>query len=155
DERILRDVHGAGYPAAISAGALIIMASYNGWQGVKMHANQSLLTGVLKERWNFPGFVVGDWNAHEEIPGCTKFSCPEFLNAGGDMYMAPDSWKQLYANVLKQVASGRIAQSRVDDAVRRVLRVKVLAGVLNRRPPKERLPAGQLAAIGSAAHREL
>src|SRR5262249_38895194 len=80
DERTLRDVHGAGYPAAIAGGDLIVMASYNAWQGIKMHANRSLLTGVLKGRWNFPGFVVGDWNGHEQIPGCTKFSCPQFLN---------------------------------------------------------------------------
>ena len=106
DERTLRDVHGAGYVGALSAGDLIVMASYNGWHGIKMHANQQLLTDVLKRRWNFPGFVVGDWNAQEEIPGCTKWSCPAFLNAGGDMYMAPDSWKQLYANLIKQVNCG-------------------------------------------------
>jgi beta-glucosidase len=155
DERTLREVHAAGYPAAISAGALIVMASYNGWHGIKMHANKPLLTDVLKGQWNFPGFVVGDWNAHEEIPGCTKFSCPESLNAGLDMYMAPDSWKQLYGNVLKQVGSGQIAQSRVDDAARRILRVKVLAGLFKQRPPKDRFPAGQLAVIGSPAHREI
>jgi beta-glucosidase len=155
DERTLREVHGAGYPAAISAGALIVMGSYNGWHGIKMHANRQLLTDVLKDRWNFPGFVVGDWNAHEEIPGCTKFSCPESLNAGLDMYMAPDSWKQLYTHVLEQVRSGRIAQSRVDDAAGRILRVKVLAGLFRKRAPKDRFPAGHLAVIGSAAHREI
>ena len=155
DERTLREVHAAGYPAAISAGALIVMGSYNSWHGVKMHANKALLTDVLKERWNFPGFIVGDWNAHEEIPGCTKVSCPESLNAGLDMYMAPDSWKQLYTHVLEQVRSGRIAQARVDDAVRRILRVKALAGQFKKRPPKDRFPAGQLAIIGSAAHREI
>jgi beta-glucosidase len=155
DERTLREVHGAGFAAALSAGDLIVMASYNGWHGTKMHANQQLLTDVLKGRWNFPGFVVGDWNAHEEIPGCTKFSCPGFLNAGGDMYMAPDSWKQLYASLLKQVGSGEIARARVDDAVERILRVKVLAGLFRKRPPKDRLAAGQLAAPGSAAHRAI
>lgn len=153
DERTLREVHAAGYPAAISAGDLIVMASYNSWQGTKMHANRSLLTGVLKDRWSFPGFIVGDWNAQEEIPGCTKFSCPQFLNAGGDMYMAPDSWKQLYANVLKQVAAGQIPQSRVDDAVRRILRVKLIAGQLEKRPPKER--GESLDVIGSQAHRDI
>ncbi|MBV8804403.1 MAG: glycoside hydrolase family 3 C-terminal domain-containing protein, partial [Sinobacteraceae bacterium] len=154
DERTLREVHAAGYQAAISAGDLIVMASYNGWHGIKMHADHGLLTDVLKGRWHFQGFVVGDWNAQEEIPGCTKFSCPEYLNAGGDMYMAPDSWKQLYANLLKQVAAGQIPQARIDDAVRRVLRVKVMAGVFKKPPPKERWPDG-LSSIGSAAHREI
>jgi beta-glucosidase len=155
DERTLREVHGAGYVAALSAGDLIVMASYNGWRGIKMHTNQLLLTDVLKGRWHFPGFVVGDWNAHEEIPGCTKLSCPDFLNAGGDLYMAPDSWKPLYANLLKQVSSGQIAPTRVDDAVTRILRVKVLAGLFNKQSPKERLAAGRLPAPGAAAHRAL
>ena len=155
DERTLRDIHGAGYVGALSAGDLIVMASYNGWHGTKMHANQQLLTDVLKRRWDFPGFVVGDWNAHEEIPGCTKWSCPAFLTAGGDMYMAPDSWKQLYANLLKQVSSGQIPQARVDDAVARILRVKMLAGLFNKQSPQDRVNAGQLAAPGSAAHRAI
>jgi beta-glucosidase len=155
DERTLREVHAAGYPAALAAGDLIVMASYNAWHGLKMHASEPLLTDVLKGRWNFPGFVVGDWNAHEEIPGCTKFSCPAFLNAGGDMYMAPDGWKQLYANLLQQVGSGQVAQARVDDAVARILRVKVLAGLFRKQSPKERVAAGALAAPGSAAHRAI
>jgi beta-glucosidase len=155
DERTLREVHGAGFAAALSAGDLIVMASYNGWRGVKMHTNQLLLTDVLKGRWHFPGFVVGDWNAHEEIPGCTKLSCPDFLNAGGDMYMAPDSWKALYANLLAQVRSGQIAPTRVDDAVTRILRVKVLAGLFNKQSPKDWVTAGQLPAPGAAAHRAI
>jgi len=155
DEHVLRDVHGAGYPAAISAGALIVMASYNSWRGVKMHANRALLTDVLKGRWDFQGFVVGDWNAQEEIPGCTKYSCPEALNAGLDMYMAPDSWQRLYTNLLEQVQGGRIARARVDDAVRRILRVKVLAGLFEKPAPKERFGSAQLERVGSAAHRAI
>jgi beta-glucosidase len=153
DERTLREVHGAGYPAAISAGALIVMASYNGWHGIKMHANRPLLTEVLKDRWDFPGFVVGDWNAQEEIPGCTKFSCAEFFNAGVDMYMAPDSWKALYGNLATQVRTGQITYQRVDDAVRRILRVKVLAGLFQKKAPRKRFAVGALASVGSAAHR--
>ncbi len=71
-EAELAAVHAAGYPPAIEAGALIVMASYNSWNGVKLHANRHLLTDVLKGRLGFDGFVVGDWNAHEEVPGCTK-----------------------------------------------------------------------------------
>ena len=154
-EITLRDVHGAGYLAAIRAGALIVMASYNGWHGTKMHANHALLTDVLKNRWSFPGFVVGDWNAQEEIPGCTKFSCPASLAAGLDMYMAPDSWKTLYANLLQQARSGQIAASRIDDAARRILRVKTLAGLFGKAGPKDRAETRDLAVIGSAAHRAI
>ena len=155
DERSLRDVHAAGYPAAIEAGALTVMASYNSWQGTKMHANHALLTDVLKDRWRFPGFVVGDWNAQEEIPGCTKFDCPELLLAGVDMYMAPDSWRQLYTNLLNEVHSGRIVQSTLDAAVRRILRVKAMAGLFEKPAPKDRPGAGQFDTLGSAAHRAI
>jgi beta-glucosidase len=154
DERTLARVHGAGYPAALDAGAMIVMASYNGWHGTKMHANRDLLTGVLKEHWGFPGFVVGDWNAQEEIPGCTKFDCPAVLGAGLDMYMAPDSWKGLYASLLDGVRAGKVDRARLDDAVRRVLRVKVAAGFLDRPPPRER-PGTDPATLGNAEHRAL
>ena len=154
-EQVLRDVHAAGYPPAIAAGAAIVMASYNGWQGVKMHANQSLLTGVLKDRFGFNGFIVGDWNAQEEIPGCTKLSCAEAINAGLDMFMAPDSWKALYQNTLDQARSGAIPKARIDDAVRRILRVKALDGLFERAAPGARPGAGDFSAVGSAAHRAL
>ena len=154
-EAVLRDVHLAGYRPAIAAGVTIVMASYNGWHGVKMHGNASLLTGVLKQRLGFNGFVVGDWNAQEEIPGCTKYDCPAAYNAGIDMLMAPDSWKQLYANTLDEARRGIIPQARIDDAVRRILRVKALAGLFDRPSPAARSAAIGLGVIGDAAHRDL
>jgi beta-glucosidase len=148
-------VHGAGYPAAINAGALIVMASYNSWNGVKLHANHYLLTDILKGRLGFQGFVVGDWNAHEQIPGCTKYRCAAAILAGVDMLMAPDSWRELYKNTLAQVRSGEIPPARIDDAVRRILRVKTVAGLFKRAAPKQRSDAGDFARLGSAAHRAL
>ena len=154
-ESTLIRVHAAGYPAAIDAGALIVMASFSGWQGVKMHANYPLLTTILKGRFGFDGFVVGDWNAQEEVPGCTKFSCPAAIEAGLDMFMAPDSWKQIYSNTLAQVRAGQIPQARIDDAVRRILRVKSLAGLFTRPAPRQRPDAGHFERLGSLAHRAL
>jgi beta-glucosidase len=154
-EAQLSAVHGAGYFAALKAGALIVMASYNSWNGVKLHANHYLLTDILKGRLGFNGFVVGDWNAHEEIPGCTKYRCAAAILAGVDMLMAPDSWRELYKNTLAQVRSGEIPQSRIDDAVRRILRVKRIAGLFKRPAPKQRSDAGEFARLGSAAHRAL
>ena len=154
-EAVLSSVHGAAYPAAIKAGALIVMASYNSWDGVKLHANHYLLTDILKGRLGFQGFVVGDWNAHEEIPGCTKYKCAAAILAGVDMLMAPDSWRELYKNTLAQARSGEIPQSRIDDAVRRILRVKTLAGSFKRPAPKQRSDAGDFTRLGSAAHRAL
>lgn len=154
-ETTLARVHAAGYPPAIDAGSLIVMASFSGWQGTKMHANRDLLTTILKERLGFGGFIVGDWNAHEEVPGCSKFSCPESIRAGLDMFMAPDGWRRIYANTLAQVRAGEIPQQRIDDAVRRILRVKALAGLFARGAPKERPDAGNFKVLGSAEHREI
>jgi beta-glucosidase len=154
-EAELGAVHGAGYPTALKAGALIVMASYNSWNGVKMHANHYLLTDILKGRLAFDGFVVGDWNAHEQIPGCTKYRCAAAILAGVDMLMAPDSWRQLYQNTLEQARSGEIPQDRIDDAVRRILRVKTVAGLFHRAAPKHRSDAGDFTRLGNAAHREL
>ncbi len=154
-ESTLRDVHGAGYRAAIEAGVLTVMASYSSWHGIKMHANHALLTDVLKGRWQFPGFVVSDWNAQAQVPGCSKFDCPQVLLAGVDMYMAADSWRELYANLLREVQSGRIPRARLDDAVRRVLRVKVLAGLLDEPDPRERPDAGQYWRLGGPRHRAI
>jgi beta-glucosidase len=151
-EALLSSVHAAGYPAAIKAGALIVMASYNSWNGVKLHGDHYLLTDILKGRFGFDGFVVGDWNAHEEVPGCTKYRCAAAILAGVDMLMAPDSWRELFKNTLAEARSGEIPQSRIDDAVTRILRVKNIAGLF-KRPAKQRGDAGELAQLGSPAHR--
>ena len=154
-ETVLARVHAAGYPAAIESGALIVMASYNSWRGTKLHASHYLLTDILKGRMGFDGFVVGDWNAHEQIPGCTKFDCPAAYLAGVDMLMAPDSWQALYNNTLIEARSGFIPAARIDDAVRRILRVKALAGMFERAPPRQRPDAGHFELLGSAAHRDI
>lgn len=143
--------HAQGYPPAIDAGVMTVMASFSSWQGQKMHGNASLLTDVLKGRMGFEGFVVGDWNGHGQVPGCTPVSCPASLKAGLDMYMAPDSWKGLYENTLAQARTGEIPMSRIDDAVRRILRVKVKLGLFEADRPFE----ARAGVIGSAAHRAI
>jgi len=151
----LRQIHGQAYGAALDAGAMIVMASYNSWRGVKMHANHCLLTDVLKGRLGFNGFVVGDWNAQEQIPGCTKYRCPAAILAGVDMLMAPDSWRELYTNTLQDVRDGTIPLTRIDDAVTRILRVKALAGLFTRANPAQRPLAGEFAQLGSPEHRAI
>lgn len=144
-------IHAAGYPAAIEAGAMTVMASFSSWQGVKMHGNRSLLTDVLKGRMGFDGFVVGDWNGHGQIPGCSNENCAATFNAGVDMAMAPDSWKGLYENTLAQARSGEIPMDRIDDAVRRILRVKHRLGLFDQARPWE----GKAGVIGAPEHRAL
>jgi beta-glucosidase len=154
-EAVLSHVHGAGYAPAIDAGAMIVMASYNSWNGAKLHGNHYLLTDILKGRMGFNGFVVGDWNAQEELPGCTKSNCAAAILAGVDMLMAPDGWQDLYRNTLAQAQSGEIPKDRIDDAVRRILRVKAAAGLFKRPAPKQRSDAGHFEQLGSAQHRAI
>ncbi len=151
NEQALIAVHAAGYPPAIDAGVLTVMASFSAWNGVKHTGNSNLLTDVLRGPLGFDGFVVGDWNAHGQLPGCTNESCAAAFNAGIDMFMAPDSWRPLFENTLAHVQSGEIPMDRLDEAVRRILRVKVKTGVFETDRPVE----GDLSLLGSPAHRAL
>jgi beta-glucosidase len=152
-EEELRDVHAQGYVTALQAGVQVVMASFSSWQGQRMHGNRGLLTDVLKGRMGFDGFVVGDWNAHGQVPGCSNQSCPEAFDAGIDMFMVPQDWKALYESTLRQVESGEISRERLDDAVRRILRVKIRAGLFERGRPGERPLAGDESVVGSEEHR--
>ena len=155
-EAVLRDVHAAGYPPAIQAGALTVMISFSSWNGVKMTANKSMITDVLKGRMGFDGIVVSDWNAHGQIPGCTNEDCAAAVNAGLDMFMySGPGWKQLYANTLTAAKSGRITAARLDDAVARILRVKLLAGTFDRGRPSARPLAGEFNRLGAPEHRAI
>lgn len=152
DETSLRDIHAAGYVTAIEAGVQTVMASFSSWQGQKMHGFGDALTGVLKERWGFDGFVVGDWNGHGQLPGCTDINCPDAMLAGLDMYMAPDSWKGLIASLTRQVEDGTIPMARLDDAVRRILRVKIRLGLMDAPRPSQRAHGGAFGLLGCEAH---
>ena len=152
-ETELRDIDAAGYQAAIAAGAQTVMASFSSWHGEKMHGNRALLTDVLKGRMGFDGLVVGDWNGHAQLPGCTPVSCAAAVNAGLDVLMAPDGWRELHTNMLAQVRSGEIPAARLDDAVRRVLRVKLRARLDREGRPSSRPFSGRYPLLGSPAHR--
>jgi beta-glucosidase len=150
-ETELRDVHAPGYVSALKEGAETVMISQSSWHGEEMHGHRALLTDVLKGRLGFDGIVVGDWNGHGQVPGCTNKSCPSSLNAGLDMFMVPEDWKALYENTLAQVKSGEVPQARLDDAVRRILRVKMQAGLFERKNPLR----GKFEQFGSRAHRDV
>lgn len=155
DEARLRDTHGAPYVPAIEAGLMSVMASYNSWNGEKLHGHRGLLNDVLKQRMGFEGFIVGDWNGHGQVRGCRPVNCPASLMAGLDMYMAPDSWRGLYDSLLAQARDGTLPLSRLDDAVSRILRVKVRMGLFESGAPSTRPGAGKFTTLGSPAHREL
>ncbi len=152
-EEELRDIHGAGYPTAIEEGVQTIMASYNAFHGRKLHGHQRLLTTVLRDQLGFDGFVIGDWNGHGQVAGCTDVSCAAAFNAGIDMFMAPDSWRELYENLLKQVNRGDISMARLDEAVTRILTVKMRAGLFEAGLPSSRKLAGDWAVFADPEHK--
>lgn len=154
-EKLLADLHGRPYIDALGVGVQTVMASFSSWNGQKMHHHKYLLTDILKRRMGFDGFVVGDWNGHEQVPGCSPSNCAEAINAGVDMIMVPYDWKKFLENTIQQVNRGVISRARLDDAVRRILRVKFRAGLMKGKAPSERFLAGRDALIGFAAHRKV
>jgi beta-glucosidase len=156
DEAHLRDIHGAGYFSAIESGVQVVMASFTSWDGTRMHGHKYLLTDVLKGQMGFDGLVVGDWSGHSFIPGCTAVNCSASLMAGLDIYMVPEAnWKDLYNNLVAQAKSGEVTAERLDDAVRRILRVKIRAGLFEKGAPSTRVLAGRKDVLGAPEHRAI
>lgn len=150
----LMAVHGQGYLSALDAGVNSVMASFNSWNGDKIHGNKELLTDVLKGQLGFTGFVISDWNGVGQVDGCTNASCAQAINAGMDMIMAPEDWRELLDNTIAQVKAGEIPQARIDDAVGRILRTKLAAQMFDAPMPSSR--AGQYTdSVGSAEHRAI
>ena len=140
-ESDLMNIHGQGYYGAIGAGVQTVMASYSSWtDGAtgkdygKMHGDEYLLTEVLKKKMGFDGFVISDWNAVSQLPGCFNYHCPQAINAGIDMMMVPLEWDKFIEATVADVEGGAIPMSRIDDAVTRILRVKMRAGIFGKRP---------------------
>src|SRR5438270_508683 len=140
-EANLARTHGAGYYGGLKANVQTVMVSYSSFTDTgtgkawgRMHGNRHLDTDVLKRRLGFDGLIVSDWNGAGEVPGCTNWHCPQAINAGIDLVMVPDDWKQFIAATIDDVRAGRIPMNRVDDAVSRIIRVKLRAGLFDRSP---------------------
>ena len=154
-EAELLKIHAPGYIAAISAGVQTVMASYNTWEGLKVHGVHYLLTDVLKQRMGFDGIVVSDWDGVDEVQGCSKDKCAQAVNAGLDIIMVPNEWKSFIGNTIEQVRTEKIPLARIDDAVTRILRVKFRAGLFERGRPSSRPLANKRELLGAPEHREL
>ncbi|MCW7539131.1 exo 1,3/1,4-beta-D-glucan glucohydrolase [Aquabacterium sp. A7-Y] len=168
-ESELINIHARGYFPALEAGAQTVMSSFSSWKdkaggdkapALKMHGHTYLLTEVLKVKMGFDGFVISDWNglgqltpdnSDAESP-CSNSHCPAAINAGIDMVMVPAraDWQAFIANTIASVEKGEIARSRIDDAVRRILRVKFRAGLFDKPKPSARITSQE---VGSAEHR--
>ncbi len=151
----LKRVHASPYTPSIEAGVQTVMASFSSVNGEKMHGNKPLLTDYLRGQMGFDGLVVGDWNGHGELAGCTNSDCPRSLLAGLDIYMVPEDWKGLYETLLAQVRDGTIPMARLDEAVRRILLVKQRYGLFEKPRPSERKLAGAWDRLGAPEHRAI
>ena len=142
------------YQAAIDADVQTIMASYNSWNGVKCHGSKELLTDILKVEMGFDGFVISDWQGIDEIPGDYKSDIITSINAGIDMVMVSGQgqpYKKFMRLLKESVEEGSIPLARIDDAVKRILKVKLRNGLFDN-PIVEN---DALEVIGSDAHRDI
>jgi beta-glucosidase len=151
----LLELHGQGYLSALDADVQSVMVSFNSWNGRKLHGHKQLITDVLKDQLGFDGLVVSDWDGVGQVEGCTTENCAQAINAGIDLIMVPQGWRNLITNMLAQVESGVIPMARIDDAVTRILRVKIRAGLFEKGAPSSRQLAGEGDIIGSAEHRAI
>ncbi len=145
----LRRVHLPPYVAAIANGARNIMVSLSSWRDTKLHAHRYLLTDVLKSELGFDGFLISDWLALEYLDDDYYKSVVLGINAGLDMVMVPHDWRRFMEALTRAAETGDVAMDRIDDAVRRVLRVKAEMGLFDGVRPDQ----ATMAAFGSASHR--
>jgi beta-glucosidase len=149
-EAEMRAVHLPPFQAAIQAGAMSMMVSYSSWNGTKMSASTEWLTSVIKGELGYTGFLLSDYNAVPQLAGTTQEQEATAINAGLDMIMMSTGYAQFIDDIVSLVPA-TIPQSRIDDAVTRILRAKVIAGLFTATSPDP----GALAAVGSAAHRQV
>ncbi len=152
DEATLRKIHLAGYLPAIQAGVGSIMPSYSSWNGAKCSGNARLLTEILKKELGFEGFLISDYNALDQLPGSRKEQIAQSINAGMDMVMVPEKYREFFNTLKDAVNEGQVPVARIDDAVLRILRVKVAMGLMDR--TRSPLADRRLhKSFGSAEHR--
>ncbi len=153
-EKELKDVHIQGYVTAVKAGVGLIMPSYSSWNGVKASGSKRLLTEILKGELGFEGFLISDYDAIDELPGDYKSDIEQLINAGMDMVMVPQKYREFFDTLLGLVKEGRVPMSRIDDAVKRILRVKFAMGLMDKQ--RNHLTDKSLQkSFGSAEHRQV
>jgi len=132
DEATLRRIHLSPYIAAIEAGVGSIMPSYSSWNGVRCSASKRLLTEILKEEFGFEGFLISDYNAINQIDRDYKKAVMISINAGMDMAMAPNTYREFFNTLKELVEEGKVPMERINDAVTRILRVKFAMGLMDK-----------------------
>ena len=151
DEATLRRVHLAPYADAIAAGVATIMPSYSSWNGEKCSGSRRLLTEILKDELGFQGFLISDYAAIDQLPGDYRSDVKQSIGAGMDMVMVPEKYQEFIATLKSLVEAGEVPQARIDDAVRRILRVKFAMGL--KPGARAASDAALQASFGSPEHR--
>ncbi|XP_044481657.1 beta-glucosidase BoGH3B-like [Mangifera indica] len=155
DRHGLFSIHMPAFSDSIAKGVSTVMVSYSSWNGVKMHANRDLITGYLKNTLCFRGFVISDWEGIDRITSPPHvnytYSIEMAINAGIDMVMATDKYTEFIDGLTSLVKKNVILMSRIDDAVKRILRVKFVMGLFENPLTDYSL----LDQLGSQEHREL
>jgi len=133
-ETELRNIYLPPFQAAIEAGALSVMSSFNEINGIPASANRQLLTEILRQEWGFEGFVVSDWNSVGEMLAHgfsvdERSAAQQSLVAGLDMEMMSRTFEDHLADLM---STGQIAEASLDEAVLRILRVKQRLGLFER-----------------------
>ena len=150
----LEAVHVAPYLPALDANVQTVMVSFNSWNGDKCHGNHYLVTEVLKNKLGFEGFVVSDWDGIDYLSEDRAEAIMMSVNAGVDMFMISVEWREFISTLRALVTAGQVAMERIDDAVRRILRVKFQFGLFDKPQPGER--QGSLSSrFGAEVHRQI
>ncbi len=150
----LQITHVLPYIPAIEAGALTVMVSFSSWNGDKCHGHEFLISDLLKEQLGFAGFVISDWDGIDYLADDYRDAIRLAVNAGVDMFMVSETWKPFLGGLRTLVNLGEVSLSRIDDAVRRILSVKVAFGLFDKPRPAERRWSNDTS-FGCAAHREV
>jgi beta-glucosidase len=153
-EEELRRLHMSPYPPAIEEGVLTVMASFNSWNGDKLHGHKYLLTDVLKNELGFKGFIISDWDGCDYLDPDFHKTVALGVNAGIDMFMVSEKWREFGDSLKHHVQTGQVQPERVDDAVLRILYVKIKYGLFEKPRPAERFWSNDKS-FGSKAHREV
>ena len=163
DDEALRELHLPPYERAIAADVKTIMISFSSLRGEKCHGSNFLINDLLKDELGFKGFVVSDWGGINQIPGDYKSDVIKGINAGIDMVMVPGirqgdpfyvknkHYKTFIQYLIEAVKEGSVSMDRIDDAVSRILKVKMEMGLFD----NPYIDYTYLDQIGSAAHRAL
>jgi beta-glucosidase len=150
----LENIHVKPYLPAIDSGVLTIMASFSSWNGTKCHGHRELLTDLLKDKLQFEGIVVSDWDGIDYLSEDYSDAVALGVNAGIDMFMVSENWKEFITYLKQHVQRGSVPIERINDAVRRILSVKIAYGLFEKPSPANRSWSNH-ECYGGMDHREL